>query len=97
MALFDQPMNSITARSGTPSRKGLIHDKPEARVALHTRIRAGTRMAVALAVFLAIGMTTPDAIGAGDVRLAGAVGWVLAWHGWATLALGATLFAAAMM
>ena len=58
-------------------------------------IRAAVGMTASLLVYLAIAMAFPGDLGAGDVRLAGAIGWILAWHSWSTLLAGAVLGAAA--
>lgn len=57
----------------------------------YSLLRAATGMAASLLVYLAIAMAAPGNLGAGDVRLAGVIGWVLAWHGWTTLITGAVL------
>lgn len=58
-------------------------------------LRAALGMAGSLLVYLVIAMAHPGDLGAGDVRLAGVIGWVLAWHSWSTLLVGAVLGAAA--
>lgn len=58
-------------------------------------LQATFGMAGSLLVYLIIAMAFPGDLGAGDVRLAGAIGWVLAWHSWPTLLTGALLGAAA--
>lgn len=59
-------------------------------------LRAIAGMAALFLFYLAIAVVTGQ-LGAGDVRLAGVLGLVLAWHGWSALALGTMLglFAAA--
>jgi prepilin signal peptidase PulO-like enzyme (type II secretory pathway) len=57
-------------------------------------LRASIGMTGSLLVYLAIAMACPGDLGAGDVRLAGVIGWVLAWHGWTTMVAGALLGAA---
>lgn len=54
--------------------------------------RALAGLATCLVTFLLIGVLRPGDLGAGDVRLAGVVGWTLAWHSWPTLALGGVAF-----
>ncbi len=58
-------------------------------------LRAALGLAGSLLVYLVIAMAHPGDLGAGDVRLAGVIGWVLAWHSWSTLLVGAVLGAAA--
>jgi leader peptidase (prepilin peptidase)/N-methyltransferase len=58
-------------------------------------LRAAFGMAGSLLIYLVIAMAFPGDLGAGDVRLAGAIGWVLAWHSWPTLLTGAVIGAAA--
>jgi leader peptidase (prepilin peptidase) / N-methyltransferase len=62
-------------------------------------LRAAIGMICLLLIYLVIAMTFPGDLGAGDVRLAGIIGWVLAWHSWATLLMGAVLgtFAGALL
>jgi leader peptidase (prepilin peptidase)/N-methyltransferase len=54
-------------------------------------LRASIGLTGSLLVYLAIAMAFPGDLGAGDVRLAGVIGWVLAWHGWTTLFAGVVL------
>lgn len=53
-------------------------------------LRAVAGMALLFVFFLAIAVLAGH-LGAGDVRLAGVLGLVLAWHSWNTLALGTLL------
>jgi leader peptidase (prepilin peptidase)/N-methyltransferase len=48
-------------------------------------------MLVLPAFCLALALIAPGGVGAGDVRLAGPAGWMMAWHGWASLAAGTLL------
>lgn len=54
-------------------------------------LRAAGGAAASLGLYLAIALAFPGELGAGDVRLAGLIGWILGWHGWTTLFLGAAL------
>lgn len=54
-------------------------------------LRAATGMTASLIVYLVIAMAAPGDLGAGDVRLAGVIGWVLAWHSWPALFVGLVL------
>lgn len=44
-----------------------------------------------LVFYLIIALTAPGALGAGDIRLAGLLGFALGWRGWTTLIGGALL------
>lgn len=66
----------------------LLAGEPE--IAYRTAIGAsGT-----LTVYLATALAHPGDLGAGDVRLAGAIGMILAWHSWPSLITGTALAAA---
>lgn len=56
---------------------------------------SATRAAVGLLVlpgfYLAIALVSRGGIGAGDIRLAGPTGWVMAWHSWASFVVGTML------
>jgi leader peptidase (prepilin peptidase)/N-methyltransferase len=54
-------------------------------------IRAAIGMVCSFAVYLAIAMAFAGDLGAGDVRLAGIIGWITAWHSWSALFAGALL------
>lgn len=43
------------------------------------------------AFYVVLALVSHGGVGAGDVRLAGPVGWVMAWHGWTTLVAGTLL------
>ncbi|GAB3846302.1 prepilin peptidase [Nesterenkonia populi] len=51
--------------------------------------RAALGAAILFAAYLTIWLIAPQGMGAGDVKLAPALGLFLAWHGWGTLAVGA--------
>lgn len=51
--------------------------------------RAGIGGAVLLAVYGSLWLVRPDAMGLGDVKLAGVLGAALAWLGWGPLVVGA--------
>ncbi len=51
-------------------------------------LRAVTGAAALTAFFVALYLLAGDDIGGGDVKLAGQLGFVLAWHGWPTLLVG---------
>lgn len=53
--------------------------------------RATGGMIVLLAVYLAIALLSQGGMGAGDIRLAGPVGLVLAWQSWAAVFRGTVL------
>lgn len=56
-------------------------------------LRAASGMTISLLTYLTIALASPGNLGAGDVRLAGITGWVLAWNSWEILALGTATFA----
>ncbi|MGH3761022.1 MAG: hypothetical protein ACRDTB_25075 [Actinophytocola sp.] len=56
-------------------------------------LRATLGMAGLLLVYLMVALAFPNDLGAGDVRLAGVIGWVLAWDSYPTLLTGAVLSA----
>jgi leader peptidase (prepilin peptidase)/N-methyltransferase len=56
-----------------------------------TLVRALLGMIGSFLFFLAIALASRGGLGAGDVRLAGLLGFVLAWHSWATLVSGTFL------
>lgn len=53
--------------------------------------RAAIGSLVLPAFYLILALASQGGMGAGDVRLAGPMGWVMAWHGWTTLVAGAVL------
>lgn len=53
--------------------------------------RATIGMLVLPAFYLTLALVSRGGVGAGDIRLAGPVGWVMAWHGWTTLVVGTLL------
>jgi leader peptidase (prepilin peptidase)/N-methyltransferase len=53
--------------------------------------RAALGMLVLPAFYLVLALVSSGGVGAGDVQLAGPAGWVMAWHGWTTLAAGTLL------
>lgn len=52
-------------------------------------LRAAIGMAVLYAFYFVVRLIRPDAMGGGDVKLAGLVGIYLGWIGWGALAVGA--------
>jgi leader peptidase (prepilin peptidase) / N-methyltransferase len=58
---------------------------------LGSLIRAVSGMAALLAFYLVMALLSNGGVGAGDVRLAGALGLAMAWRGWTTLMTGALL------
>jgi leader peptidase (prepilin peptidase)/N-methyltransferase len=58
---------------------------------LHGLARAAVGMLVLPAFYVVLAVVSRGGVGAGDVRLAGPVGWILAWHGWAGLVAGTLL------
>jgi leader peptidase (prepilin peptidase) / N-methyltransferase len=63
-----------------------IHDQSAEAV-----IRAVAGAAVLVALYLLLGIASHGGLGAGDIRLAGPVGLLLAWHNWQALTLGTLL------
>jgi leader peptidase (prepilin peptidase)/N-methyltransferase len=58
---------------------------------LHSLVRAAVGMLVLPVFYVVLAIASRGGVGAGDVRLAGPVGWVMAWHGWTTLVAGTLL------
>lgn len=54
-------------------------------------LRATVGMIVLPAAYLAVALLSRGGVGAGDIRLAGPVGLVLAWHSWAMVVTGTVL------
>lgn len=54
-------------------------------------IRAAVGMLVLPTFYVVLAVVSRGGVGAGDVRLAGPVGWVMAWQGWTTLVAGTLL------
>lgn len=54
-------------------------------------VRSALGLLVLPAFYLILALASQGGVGAGDIRLAGPVGWVMAWHGWTTLLIGTLL------
>ncbi|MFX7212906.1 prepilin peptidase, partial [Acinetobacter baumannii] len=52
-------------------------------------VRATIGMAALYTFYLLLWLIRPDGMGGGDVKLAGLLGWYLAWLGWGPLVVGA--------
>ncbi len=52
-------------------------------------VRATIGMAALYTFYLLLRLIRPDGMGGGDVKLAGLLGWYLAWLGWGPLVVGA--------
>jgi leader peptidase (prepilin peptidase)/N-methyltransferase len=56
---------------------------------LESAARAAAGAGILFAVYLGLALISPRGMGMGDVKLAGVIGLMLGWFGWAALAVGA--------
>jgi leader peptidase (prepilin peptidase) / N-methyltransferase len=94
LAVIDLVENRMPARLLVPAYPSLAVLFGLAAAVEHNAaamLRSCAGMTILFTFYLVIALTAQDALGAADVRLAGLLGFALAWQGWDTFLSGAVL------